>query len=128
MNDENDLPPALAAKRTIRYADDEIEAAPDRFPSGIPWSHLPKPSRRSSMSSLRSERSMSRNLDPALALPAVYRTVSFNITTTQERDAEASKEAKLKTTDGMLFLNEHKHSLIGYFQILRTQNGISSTT
>jgi hypothetical protein len=109
MSDEHDLPPALAAKRTIRYADDEIEAAPERFPSGIPWSHLHKPSRRSSMSSLRSERSMSRNVDPALALPAVYRTVSFNITTTQERNAEASKEAKLKTTDGKSFSRQRRH-------------------
>ena len=43
---------------------------------------------------------MNRGIDPALELPTVYRTISFNITTTQERNAEASKEAKQKAGDG----------------------------
>lgn len=46
---------------------------------------------------------MGRSVDPALELPTIYRTISFNITTTQERNAEASKEAKQKAGDG----NEH---------------------
>ncbi|KAI9799128.1 MAG: hypothetical protein M1825_004895 [Sarcosagium campestre] len=94
MSDEYDLPPAVAAKRTIRYADDDIEIAPERSNSIVPGSNVPKLRRHGSTNSFRSERSMSRGIDPALALPAVYRTVSFNITTTQEHQAEASKEAK----------------------------------
>lgn len=43
---------------------------------------------------------MRRSIDPALELPTIYRTISFNITTTQERTAEASKEAKQKAGDG----------------------------
>lgn len=43
---------------------------------------------------------MRRSMDPALELPAVYRTISFNITTSQERKTEPSKEAKLKASDG----------------------------
>ena len=100
MSDEFDLPPAVAAKRTIRYADDDIEVAPERPHSNIPWSHLPKLKRQGSTNSLRSERSMGRSIDPALELPTIYRTISFNITTTQERNAEASKEAKQKAGDG----------------------------
>jgi hypothetical protein len=96
-NDEFDLPPKIAARRTIRYADEDIEAAAVErtpiSPSDHVWSSLPRLRRQNSVSSVVSERSLSRNVDPALALPAVYRTVSFHITTTQERQAEASKEA-----------------------------------
>lgn len=106
-NDDYDLPSALAAKRTIRYADDEIEAAPlDRTTSSsnAVWSSLPRLRRQGSTSSIVSERSMSRNVDPALALPTIYKTVSFNITTTtQEREAHkhSAKDAKAKAGDGM---------------------------
>ena len=104
MSDEFDLPPAVAAKRTIRYADDEIEAAPERANSSIPWPNLPsgRLKRHDSTNSLRSERSMSRSVDPALALPAVYRTVSFNISTSQEKKPEHTKEAiKAKAKAGV---------------------------
>lgn len=100
MSDESDLPPAVAAKRTIRYADDDIEAAPEQPHRDLPWSNLPRLKRQNSTGSIRSERSMSRAVDPALELPTIYRTISFNITTTQERNAEASKEAKHKAGDG----------------------------
>lgn len=100
MSDEFDLPPAVAAKRTIRYADDDIEATPERPNSDVPWSLLPKLKRQGSSSSIVSQRSMGRSVDPALELPTVYRTISFNISTTQERKTEASKEAKQKAGDG----------------------------
>lgn len=57
---------------------------------------------------------MSRAVDPALELPTIYRTISFNITTTQERNAEASKEAKQKAGDGRryprrCFIQDNRH-------------------
>jgi hypothetical protein len=107
MGDDNDLPPAVAAKRTIRYFDDDIEAAPEHPHRDLPWANLPRLKRQGSTGSIRSERSMGRAVDPALELPTIYRTISFNITTTQERNAEASKEAKQKAGDG----NEHHQIL-----------------
>lgn len=106
MSDENDCPPTVAAKRTIRYADDDIEAAPEQPHRDLPWANLPKLRRQNSTGSIRSERSR-RGIDPALELPTIYRTISFNITTTQERQAEASKEAKQKAGDGE-FSPEHR--------------------
>lgn len=115
--DDTDLPPQLAAKRTIQFGDEEIqpvatrdpEAGPVPVPVGhrnsIHWGTLPKMNRNDTRDSIRSVRSVtSRNNDPSLALPTIYRTVSFNITASQERQREeATKEAakaKAQAGDG----------------------------
>ena len=142
-NDDTDLPPAVAAKRTIRYADDEIapvptnEQGPFQPPAAtgthtsLPWSNLPKLKRNDTTTSIRSH--MSRNVDPSLALPTVYRTVSFNISHSQDRaQAAATKEAakaKAQTDDAFADIEWHTIDHIAIYKQLETSpdSGLNST-
>jgi sodium/potassium-transporting ATPase subunit alpha len=145
-NDESDLPPEIAAKRRILFADDEIQPVPSRtegpFPgpaatgtnTSIQWGNLPNLKRNDTKESIKSVRSISsRNRDPSLALPTVYRTVSFNITASQERQqAEASKEAaKAKAQAGGDFADVDWHLVdhITLYKRLETapESGLTST-
>lgn len=83
---EHDLPPELLAKRRVRYLDDEDPEAQLNYPSRT----LTR--RRSSMS-IHSMQS-ARRVDPVASLPTAYRTVSFNITNTQERAVFEAKQKK----------------------------------
>jgi sodium/potassium-transporting ATPase subunit alpha len=89
------------AGRTIRYAEDDLE---NQRRSNAPHTDFGYPmSRRDSTFSIHSVRSLragGRTIDPSLTLPITYRTVSFNITSTQERAAAEAKQAKDKANGG----------------------------
>jgi hypothetical protein len=99
--EEPDMPPALGAKKTIHYAEDDLE---NQRRSQAPQADLGHPlSRRDSIYSIHSVRSFStrgRTIDPSLVLPATYRTVSFTISNTQERATAEAKQAKDRATEG----------------------------
>lgn len=101
-NDENDdVSPNIAARRRIRYFDDTKEGQAEvQHPGNESGTSL---SRRASSFSIRSAQSLQRGervIDPALSLPVAYRTVSFNISNTQERAAFEAKRAKQAAEQG----------------------------
>ena len=65
--DKTELPPALAEKRRIRFPDDEIQAGP------------PLQRTKSTMSMHSMNSGHRRSIDPSIALPIQYRTLSYNI-------------------------------------------------
>ena len=88
----------MPEERRVRYVSDEEAAHPKRE-----LGELPALSRQGSASSLRSGGVRRRSVDPALALPIEYRTLSIHIDDTRERqvDAEAQAlKAKSKTAAG----------------------------
>ncbi|RMZ88655.1 hypothetical protein DV736_g4107, partial [Chaetothyriales sp. CBS 134916] len=124
VDKEDDLPPAIAAKRQIRYLDDdEIERAQPTAQS-IACSY--SLSRRASATSIHSIHS-ARAVDPALALPVTYRTVSFNIAASQERSVTQAKTAKEKATQDLEHSEWHILSPEEIFKKLATSDvGLTS--
>jgi sodium/potassium-transporting ATPase subunit alpha len=118
---EDDLPPALADKRRIRYVDDgefhEPRAHYDEF--GFPLDRRLTAASSMSIRSTRSVRSM-RIVDPALALPIQYRTVSFNISNSQERSLAQAKGSKEKATKDLTNIDWHKISISEIYERLST--------
>ena len=105
FEDDGDLPPTIAAKRKIRYLDDDDnDIAPAGSPSSSPAFGYPLRRRASSFSvhSIGSVRAGSRAVDPMYALPITYRTVSFNISNSQA--IIDTKDVKAKAGQGMLHL------------------------
>lgn len=101
VDEESDLPPGESAKRKIRYFDDDVEnQQATRRPTEDFGYPLSKRDTTYSIHSVRSFRAGGRTIDPSLALPITYRTVSFNITTTQEREAAEARQAKDKASQG----------------------------
>ena len=102
-----DEPNLHEKRRIIRYADDDEEARDGPLSPGIGPANpgtRPALSRQMSNSSLASARSGIRS-NPALAIPIEYRTLSFNIEDTRERQLADAKTAKEKATAGkQLFL------------------------
>lgn len=94
--DEDDLPSKVAAERRIRYLDDDdLEAQEGPRRTTAQSNDVLR--RRSSSFSIHSVQSIQRGdrvRDPAAALPIAYRTVSFNISNSQERAAFEAKEKK----------------------------------
>lgn len=97
---DDDLSPALADKRRIRYIDDE--ELPNYRPNvefGLPLTRQRSAAWAYSIHSLTSVQSRSRTVDLAVALPIQYRTVSFSISYSQERrltDVHDKEEKALK--------------------------------
>lgn len=95
--DDGDLPPHIAASRRIRYIDDDEEAMGAAGPS--------RPLRRRnstySVHSLSSVRS-GRAVDPSLALPVQYRTLSYTIANADEAAAAKAKDAREKAAIGTM--------------------------
>lgn len=99
--DHEDLPPAIAAKRRIRYFDDQEENPNGGGPSGGDIVHqLRRTASTYSVHSLSSVRSGRRNIDPAIILPVQYRTLSYTISTQREQDVAKAKDAREKTAVG----------------------------
>lgn len=115
--DETSLPPALAAKRRIRYADDEIQEVGPKL-------HRTKSSR--SIQSMHSGRS--RSIDPSIALPTQYRTLSFNLEDNQSR-TQTKREKKDKVTDELADLDWHVLSEVEICKQLQTDvsSGLDDT-
>ena len=100
-DEESDLSPALATRRAIRYADDDVENQPaTRTPTADFGHALSRRDTTYSIHSVRSFRTGGRTIDPSLALPVTYRTVSFTISNTQEHAAVETRQAKDKATNG----------------------------
>ena len=101
VGEDDDLPPAVAAKRRIRYFDDEEDndatAGPSTHGMGYP---LQRVNSTFSIHSLSSVRSGQRVIDPALALPVQYRTLSYNISSQQEQAIAQAKDAREKAAIG----------------------------
>lgn len=96
VSTEHDLPADVAAKRHIRYFEDDLEAqeATSRSVSQA------RVRRRGSSFSIRSGRGERAN-DPNAGLPITYRTVSFNIANSQERSTFEAQKKKKAVADGM---------------------------
>ncbi|KAJ9662629.1 hypothetical protein H2198_001301 [Neophaeococcomyces mojaviensis] len=94
---ETNLPPAMGEKRRIRYADDEIH-------------YVGSPLRRtksvSSMHSMHSARSGGRSVDPSIALPIQYRTLSYNIEDQQSKP-NVKKDKKDEAADEFAEIDWH---------------------
>lgn len=94
---DSDLPPALAEKRRIRYADDEIQ-------------EIGHPLRRTkSTHSVHSMRSGRRSIDPSVALPIQYRTLSYNIEDSQRKPSvhHEKKSKKQSSADELADTDWH---------------------
>lgn len=80
---EDDIKPVNAAKRQIRYFDDndEIQQIPSSYANN--GGKLKKRGSTYSIHSLSSIKSGRRVVDPATALPVLYRTMSIDIARTQ---------------------------------------------
>lgn len=103
VTSDDDVPPAIAARRRIRYVDDDDGPNGDDVSPGEIGYPLRRRASSFSIHSVQSMRSGLRTVDPALALPIQYRTISFNISQSKERqEAEAVdiKEAKKKAEGG----------------------------
>jgi hypothetical protein len=97
---EDDINPVLPARRTIRYDDDDVERQQLARKRPTEFGHpLTRSDSTYSIHSIRSFRSGGRTIDPALAFPVTYRTVSFNISATQEKAIQDAKGAKDKAKD-----------------------------
>ena len=115
--DDFDVPPHIVARRTIRYFDEDVEdqqnARAQDQSFGVP---LTRQDSTYSIHSLRTIRNGGRNIEPALALPVTYRTVSFNISTSQERGAAETKQAKDKASEGQ-FSRHRMHHCANVLQV-----------
>ena len=89
----------ISEQQRIRYIDGEESPRQIRYDLGPP---LHRTMSTFSIHSVRSVRSGGRNIDPALAIPIQYRTLSFNISNTREKELADSKAAKEKAEKGML--------------------------
>ncbi|KIW85556.1 hypothetical protein Z517_00948 [Fonsecaea pedrosoi CBS 271.37] len=92
-HDDEDLNPNLAARRRIRYMDDDEE---NGGPSAATDIGHPLKRRGSTYSvhSLSSVRSGQRTIDPSIILPVQYRTLSYDITNVKA--IESAKNAREK--------------------------------
>lgn len=100
-NEEDDERPALAEKRRVHYIEDED--LPDYHPNdefGLPLHRTRSAGSTYSIHSLRSVHGRTRAVDPAIALPIQYRTVSFNVSNSQERTFADTKDKRDKATQG----------------------------
>ncbi|KKP06680.1 Na,H/K antiporter P-type ATPase [Trichoderma harzianum] len=87
--------PGIAAKRRIRYFDDQDEIQPvDPFPASINGK-LKRKGSAYSIHSLSSIRSGQRVVDPASALPVLYRTMSMDLARTQEKSSVTIKKTEI---------------------------------
>ena len=91
-------------QRTIRYDAEQVNLRNE-----VSTSFALPPLRRSNTSgsamSTASARSRARSVDPAIALPIEYRTLSFNIEQTREREIAEAKSAKEKAAKGMVLFD-----------------------
>jgi hypothetical protein len=112
VDDESDLPPAVAANRKIRYFDDDgVEnQLPPRRPTEEFGYAISRRDSTYSIHSVRSFRAGGRTIAPSLALPVTYRTVSFNIAASQERHTAEGRKAKDKASEGSLPLFKYVRS------------------
>lgn len=95
VQDSDDLPPTLAEKRRIRYVDDAEEI-------GAPLA------RRNSTYSIHLIRSTrARSIDPTLALPIQYRTLSYSIEDRQQKPAKSARKRETQTTEAVADLDWH---------------------
>ncbi|KAI1616233.1 hypothetical protein EDD36DRAFT_129967 [Exophiala viscosa] len=94
--EDDELPPTIAARRRIRYLDDDEEAQGVGGPSNNEFG--PPLRRRSSAFSIHSLSSVrsARFVDPALILPVQYRTLSHNIANTDDNVITKAKDAREK--------------------------------
>lgn len=92
---DTDVPPALAVKRCIRYADDEIREI---------GSTLRRTRSMQSIHSMHSARR--RSVDPSVALPIQYRTLSFNIED-QQSQLNVKRDKKHKAADELAEVDWH---------------------
>ncbi|MCJ1395670.1 hypothetical protein MMC18_008556 [Xylographa bjoerkii] len=101
FEDEADVP----EKRRIRYADDEeVQDARGVGPM------LSRQLSSMSQMSTRSNRSITRrrSIDPALAIPIEYRTLSFHIEETKEKEFAEARTAKKTAAAELVDLDWHK--------------------
>ncbi|KIV88710.1 hypothetical protein PV10_08368 [Exophiala mesophila] len=121
VGEDDDLPPAVAAKRRIRYFDDEEDndatAGPSTHGMGYP---LQRVNSTFSIHSLSSVRSGQRVIDPALALPVQYRTLSYNISSQQEQAIAQAKDAREKAAIDVGNLDWHLISINQICERLKT--------
>jgi sodium/potassium-transporting ATPase subunit alpha len=96
--DDSDLPLTVAAKRRIRYFDDDAELGQAGGPSGAPG--LKRRDSTFSIHSLSSMRSGQRFVDPAIVLPVQYRTLSYSISQHKDDVVAKGKNAREKTVQG----------------------------
>lgn len=93
-------------QRTIRYDAEQVNLRNE-----VSTSFALPPLRRSNTSgsamSTASARSRARSVDPAIALPIEYRTLSFNIEQTREREIAEAKSAKEKAAKDVGDLDWH---------------------
>ena len=100
-HDDEDFSPDLIAKRRIRYFDDDDDNDNDAGQPSSQFGHvLRRQNSTFSVHSISSVRSGQRVVDPAVALPIQYRTLSYNISTTKDKDAVKPKDARDKAAIG----------------------------
>ncbi|KAJ9503382.1 hypothetical protein H2202_001536 [Exophiala xenobiotica] len=122
LEDEG-LPPDLAARRRIRYFDDEEEAQGAAGPSRP----LRRRSSAFSIQSISSVRS-GRLVDPSLILPVQYRTLSYTITNADDKAAAGAKDPRDKAAIDVGNLDWHTISAEEVCTRLKTsvQSGLSA--
>ena len=99
--DDDGIPSAVAAKRRIRYFDDEDEFQENAGPSSTEFGHpLKRHASSFSVHSLSSVRSGQRIVDPHIILPVQYRTLSYTISNTHETQIIKAKDAREKAAIG----------------------------
>jgi sodium/potassium-transporting ATPase subunit alpha len=96
--DEEELSPALAARRHIRYIDDDAEMQDVAGPSSH---NLPRRDSTYSIHSLSSVRSGQRAINPSLALPVAYRTLSHTIDDARNTAISKANDMREKAAIGM---------------------------
>ena len=104
---ECDADPETNDKLRIRYAEDEDLPGYDG-PStdfGLPLRRQRTGGSSYSTHSLRNLRSRNRSIDPAIALPIQYRTISFNVADSKERGVVEKKNARDKVVQGQPHLH-----------------------
>ena len=85
-------------RRTIRYDEEEAGA---RTAGPVPFGQpLSRTNTNASGISTRSMQPRARSVDPAIALPIEYRTLSFNITHTREKEVVEAKDIREKAAKG----------------------------
>ena len=99
---ESEAEPEINDKLRIRYADDEELPGYDgpNTDFGLPLRRQRTGGSSYSIHSQRNLRTRNRSIDPAIALPIVYRSVSFNVADSQERGVVEKKNARDKVVSG----------------------------
>lgn len=98
---EYDHESTLADKRRVRYIDDEeLPNYRSDVEFGSPLARQRSGGSFYSIHSARSIRSQSRVLDPAVALPVQYRTLSFNVSHNQEVSRKKLKDKTHNSVQG----------------------------